>query len=554
MQKLKRPAAVISVIHILFSMIYELAVSGIMEYPFEIMEPVRMGFIDIKAERIIFFLVSKLAGCILIYMIWYVLCDIVLRKRKMLAVLLAAAAVFALIIYPYNYLMEEDNLILYVESICYYPDYWQSYLTGVFYNACLMVFRHSLALPVIQNCLFVGGIWYLSEKVKERWGKRTAWVPYLLLLFPESFEIGLNPYRNDIYAVFCIWFFTFLFFVWPRDRKPSWQNKIGILALAALLVIWRGEGVVLVLIVLCLCLFVWELLPVQKVMWLGIFAVFCIVLALPQKIGDYKYYGNDYQMLNYMEVLQEILNDPESDLQYAGAKEDLEGIEKAVPVQTIKEAGMMGYRVYNWQTKNTVNQSLLSTEEQKCFISSANGIIIHNFDNYLQNRIRCFGEANGISERSYNFGAENFTDEQRLKNFSAGLQSIYQMSYEKYSVGLTVIAASKGGVFWYQTPFHNIVYQMIEKITEKALKFYQNIGFSFFLRFMAIVLMIAMEGYLIKLGGIRENPVNHITTLAVLGLWLGIFLFSPEGRSAYYYPVYDATLNFELVKERKNNR
>lgn len=561
MKKLKQPVVIISAVHIVVSIIYELAVCGIMEYPFEIMEPVRMGIISVKTEKILFFLVSKLAGCILIFFVWHVLEDIVARKRKMLAVLLVAAVVLAFATYPYNYLMEEDNLILYVESICYYPDYWQSYLTGVFYNACLMVFRHSLMIPVVQNCLFVGGIWYLGEKVKERWGKRVAWVPYLLLLLPESFEIGLNPYRNDIYAVFCIWLFSFVFFDWSRDRKPSWRKKTGVVALMSLLVVWRGEGVILVLVALGLCLFVWELPWKKKAMWIGIFAVACTALALPQKIGDNKYYGKDYQMLNYMEALQYILNNPESNLQYEGVQEDLEGIEAALPVQTIKEAGMMGYRVYNWKMKNTVNQSFLSTEEQNVFLSSATGIISHNLVSYLQNRIRCFGEANGIAERSYNYGAENFEDEQRLEDFSLGLQEIYEMSCEKYSVGLTIIAASKGGVFWYQNSFHNIIYQAIEKIVMGVSDFVRNIGMGFFLRGMAVILMIAMEVYLIKLQGIRKNPVNHITGITLLGLWFGIFLFSPEGRSVYYYPVYYATLiwgactmglNFELIKEQKD--
>lgn len=556
--KIRKSGVIIATIHILLSLGYEFWIYKNMDYPYDVLNTVREGVLSLTGERIVFFIISKLVGSLLIFFIWQVAVGIYEQKKKKLAILLLIAIVFAIVIYPGNYLMEVDNLLVYVESINYFPDYWQSYLTGVIYNACLMVLRHSLSISIIQNCFFVGGIWYLSKKVLERWGRRVAWLPYLLLLFPEAYEIGLNPYRNDFYAIFCIWFFALLFFDWSTDKNPGKLKKILLLLFTATMVVMRGEGIILIPVALFLCFAVWELDKKQKIAWISIFAFLCLTVALPQKIGDYKYYGKDYQIVNYLNVLQDVFNSRDCNLNYDGAEEDILKIEKLAEIETIRVGGLQGYRANNYNAKKTVNQSYLSVEEQKEILSAANRLIINNLPEFIYNRTRTFANANGLSDYVHAYDIEGFSDEETALEFERRDNEFVNALWQDWETGWATVVESAGGSFWNTNEMRNAVFGIISTLIETGRGIWESAKLTFIFRCLSILIMVAMEFYLVKLQGIRKNMLNHITVIVLLGLWFGIFLFSPEGRSVYYYPVYYATviwgmctmgMNFELTKK-----
>lgn len=540
--KKKRIRAIMPLLHIALALIYEFVFFKKGPYPYEPLKEVRRALLSPEGERLVFFLLSKTAGCILILLIWHVLTEIYKNKRKSTAVILLAAAVFALFIYPYNYLLEDDNLTLYMASIHYYPDYWQSYLTGIVYNACLMVFPHSAAIPVLQNCFFVGGLLFLSRKSGMRWGKRAAFLPWLLLLLPETYEIGLNPYRNAFYTIFCIWFLSFLFFDLLQDQKPVWQKKAAVLACAACLVVMRSEGLLLVPVILALCMTVWDMGWKRKILWCCIFGLLCATVALPQKIGNEKYFGKDYQLVNYMNVLKDIFRDPECNLTYDGAGEDLQQIAAVTDVGLIRYGGLDAYRNHNYETRGTINQSCLTIREQKEFIAAANRLIFHNCRIFFRNRMLCFAAANGAMDTQQDVWLPDALDEEWETKMTAWGNELSNQLMDRIGTGMTVIVSSPGGLAWYNNGIRNRVADAVMLLVEIANYVFRQWRIGFTIRCLSVFLLLVMEGRLIQKQGLRKNLICHITALMLFGLWFGVALCSPASRSVYYYPVYYMTL------------
>lgn len=380
-------------------------------------------------------------------------------------------------------------------------------------------------------------------------------------MFPEAYEIGLNPYRNDFYAILCIWFFTLLFFDWSVDKTPGKLKKILLLFLAAIMVVMRGEGIILIPIAFFLCLVVWELEKKKKILWISIFALFCLLISLPQKIGDYKYYGKDYQVVNYINILQDIFNSRECNLNYDGAEEDLVQIEKLAELQRIRVGGLQGYRANNYNNKKTVNQSCMSVDEQKEILTAINRLIINNLPEFIYNRTRTFANANGLSDYVHAYDIEYFSDEETALEYEQQDQELADVLWQDWETGLTTVVESAGGLYWYTNDIRIALYGGVLTFVETGRDIWKSTKLIFMFRCLSVLIMVAMEFYLIKQQGIRNNILNHITVIVILGLWFGIFLFSPEGRSAYYYPVYYATviwgmctmgMNFELSKKAEH--
>ena len=116
--------------------------------------------------------------------------------------------------------------------------------------------------------------------------------------------------------------------------------------------------------------------------FLCFFAVFCacfLAVSFPQKVGNEKYYGSDYSIINSFCVLTNVFNMADSNLEYDGVEEDLAAIEAVVPIEQIRVLGMEGYRRYNYYNGHAdINQSLTDMETGKRYIKAFYNICLHN--------------------------------------------------------------------------------------------------------------------------------------------------------------------------------
>ena len=278
-------------VHVVISIVWEMMhfPSGD-DYPYEFMQVARDVGVSFEGERWMFYLLSKFCGVCLIFVLWNLIYVLVIRKSVCDILFLIIGTVGIVLLYPNNYLLETDNLLLYANSLLYYPDYWQSVYIGWWYNACLMVVRHSIALPLIQMWLYVGGVSYLSCKCRERWGKWAGIWPCLLLFLPEAWIICANPYRNCVYVVLGIWYYSLLFFEFILNKNPGAKKVVFWTFFTAFFALMRTEGLMVLFLYAFLCLGMWKCTKKKRIC--ALFGVLAVVLffAFPQKIGEVKYF------------------------------------------------------------------------------------------------------------------------------------------------------------------------------------------------------------------------------------------------------------------------
>lgn len=527
---------VLPVIHIVISWIYELFFLKIGELDPDlgiVLTPAYPSFISFRTEQIFMYIISKLFGCILVFVIWQIIFLLFRKKRILPFVLLLGGFLFLLLDYPYNWLIETDNLMIYSQAIRYHPDYWQSMLTGCLYNACLMVLHHAFFIPVIIASFFLGAVYYLSQKFRIHFGKKAACIPYVVLLFPDAYKIMMNPYRNCIYAVFCIWFFSLLAFDLMEKRVYAIDRFITMGGIALILTVLRTEGIFFAIIFVVLL--IWQIKGNVKKMgaYGAAFILLMVFLMVPQKLGEAKYFGNDYMIANYINVLCSIFNDENADYSYSGAKEDLEAVAAVTPLEVIRYNGLVSYYDYNLIERGSANQTLVTKEEQKAFLQAGLRLFSHNLSNVIFNRIRYFAAANGISELEYEFRypASDAMFDALTTRSTFGLNEVIDANRMPLLANWIVTPVAKKG----QSILDRVLYVWYSLLIQTRLFLISRV--------LALCMLILTVINAAKKGERKEAAVGFVLLL----MWGIIIAFSPEAREAYYYPVYYSSLIWAVV-------
>lgn len=517
---------IVPVIHMAVSVLYGVFVFRHEEFPFGRMLPAYDVNFSETWEGIVHILMSGIFGFLLICMAWHIFFLLIQKKRKLPFLLVVLSFVICFLVFPGNFSYEPDNMLSYSFAVRNIPDYWQSIYLGCLYRACLYVFPHPLTISFIQLASLTGVVYYVSEKVRGLFGKKPAILPWLVILFPEFWEIGISPYRNCIYTVMCLWFFAILFFDHLEKRKRTAGEMVLICAAGGFLSVFRSEGIVIMGILIAALLLVYKI-PVKEIYKpLAAALCICIILAVPQKLGEQKYYGKDYSMINSMNILKSILSDKNVDLGFDTAAEDLTAINRIVSLEGLMVYGIQEYRAGNYAEKNSINQSFAAREEQEAFIKGASNIILHNPGLYFKDRLVMFCEANGIRPA----GDDPYPTEEWNQMFS---MLVLQWNYSYNEIITDSYPASL-----FQNPQKVEFSDTLVGIQSSCFDWACNSTLVFISRIAVFLLFPALVFYDRKINKKGERAFFVWAMVFLLVLLAAVVLFSPEGRGVYYYPAF----------------
>lgn len=544
-------------IHLLISVVISSVINQKGAYPTNGLYREMLPLNDIpwskSMEHICWWLLAIIIGAVLIYIAWSVGMMLFEKKNKMPFLLLGIAFCVCVLIFPTNYAYETDNFLSYSYAIRAMPDYWQSILLGCFYRGCLLVFPHPIIIPFIQLASLLGVICFVSKKIQNRYGKKVAWIPYLLVLVPEFLDIGTNPYRNCIYTVMCLWYYAILLTDAMEGKKRSKTQLLRLCAAAVFLSVFRSEGVFTIFAFVAALIFIYR---VSLKKWLPYVLCVCVlggILVIPQKMGEIKYYGNGYRIVNYMDLLQHMLNNDSVNLDYEGIQEDLAAIDTVVPLPIVISYGMSGYRTNNYVQNGVMNQVQVSADESKAFEMGVRNIILHNIPLYLKIRVAMFYEAcTGveIEQPSRILG----TEDEKVQ-YVQKITEIFEKQNLDYAFSYMEIFGDgyPKGVFVNQERV-NVAYVIMGMQTtyyEACLK----TGIVIAARLMVFLLFPVLTIAYIRNNKNREKYFWLGVMGVLMSQLLAVFLVSPEGREAYYYPSFFVMLlsAFLLLLELQTN-
>lgn len=195
---------------------------------------------------------AKFGFLLLLVTLWhgilYSLNECKARNKKLVSYLkytgiyFAIMLLFFVILYPGLWRLDEFGILKNATFVL--PNFWQGYLTSVFYIFALMLIPNPSGVVFVQICiisLMVGYVVYrCSEQIQS---KKVVFFMYLpFLLFPVI-DSNFYPMRMSIYAYIEL-LYAFLLFDFKYTKKELQKKHIWILAIiAGILVCWRTESI-----------------------------------------------------------------------------------------------------------------------------------------------------------------------------------------------------------------------------------------------------------------------------------------------------------------------
>ena len=336
-----------------------------------------------RLEIIMAYIFSEFFAILFIYLFWKLFFHVINHFRKSYVLFLAlfiVGSVLLLLSWPEIFELDIDNYITYSSAVRLTPDYWHSAYSSFVYAGCMFFFPADFMITIVQWAFFVFMVAYFYYRI-ENIAPKLKYLAFGFFLLPNSLYIILESYRICQYAIVILIYvaLTMVDMIEKRDRG-FWEN-VAIAALGAFLAVWRTEGIIFstaFFLIHVICTGSKSLRnKLQRVL---IFAVLFGIILIPQKIGEAKYYGKDYQIINSLYPLNALLNSSETSFDYDTAEDDLSAISAVIPVNVIKEYGLDGYHRYNYNIKGStdINQTLSRKEESTAYVSAYVSILLHN--------------------------------------------------------------------------------------------------------------------------------------------------------------------------------
>ncbi|MCR5280090.1 MAG: hypothetical protein K6E19_11670 [Lachnospiraceae bacterium] len=391
---------IIPIVHFLLTFLFERFVFIFKDYG-DIVTPVaKSSVISLSGERVMGYVIAKILAAFLIFALWklvfYIKDNISKAAVKGFLILFAVSFVVILVCFPdcfgYGVYGEySDNLITFSYGLRFLPEYWHSAYSSLIYAASMEVIPTPFAIPVIQLIFLIFDLGYVYLRVtgefKPAGVRKIFWI--LIFILPESWFLLTYAYRTEGYAVVCMFFFSLVLLDIITGRKRNTLELIGIAGLAAFLSVWRTEGVILGFLGMGILLVANYRKEAKRAIPVACFYIVAFILiSVPQKIGDMKYYGSDYTIINSFAVVRNIFNREDSNLSYPGATEDIEAIEAVVPIEAVRLYGLEGYRNYNVLMGHVdINQSIPGFEAGKMYSSAYRRLCLHNIKAYALTQI-----------------------------------------------------------------------------------------------------------------------------------------------------------------------
>ncbi len=342
-----------------------------------------------RTEHILTYIMTEIVAVILIYLFWNLVFYLINNFRKVhliFIMLFVLGTVVMALCWPYVFTLSEDNFITYSCAVRLTPDYWHNAYSSYVYGACLLFFPVDFMILLVQWSFYLFAVGYIFFRI-EKIAPRLKYLAFLLFLFPSSFLIIRDSYRIFQYLIIALIFVSILLFDIIEKKKRTLLQMIPICFLAALMAVWRSEGILWAsaLILIYIIFAPGEKLKL-KLSKLGIFAIAFLIVSAPQKIGMEKYYGKAYHIVNTVQKLRIMFTTGDLNIDYPGAEDDIAAIDAVIPHEYIAAYGINSYLRYNTGVSGfkDINQFKATSEEANRYIRAYFNIARHNPGLYLK--------------------------------------------------------------------------------------------------------------------------------------------------------------------------
>lgn len=546
----KKIRIIITVLHFIASFFYERNIIIFNDVSNTLMAIPRNQIISDRGEKILFYIIAKVLSAVIIYFLWKVIfyfADNIKNKKYLwifAGLFVFLCVLFGVILYRSVLLRSADNYITYAYAKRLLPEYWHSAYTSYLYTACMMVFPHPISINVFQWFFITFDLAYIYTRLEtcEKLKGKFKWLFFLIFTLPNTFILVTDPYRTEVYAIICMFFISVLALDAVEEKQRAWYEYVALLILAALLGVWRSEGIILgVCGFIAALIFVYRL-PIKRIALYSICVLLAfVIISIPQKLGDKKYYGKDYTIINSFPTLQNILNHSYSHLDYEGAEEDLEAINRVVPLEVVQLYGMDGYRRYNIKNGRTdINQSYASDEDGEAYVKAFYNMVLHNLKIYAKTQLTMWGTSVFALDNSFYVGPVNVVYDEELP----------PMVIELWDTGQREFVEDCHFGNWAKSETRAVFANKCLYLRSAAEEFIRNrlhLSTIQLLLILAGIIYIVLKEFVSFCLKKRDMMGLGALALILLGQYAVIILVMPMGAQVYFHATYYCMLLVELI-------
>ena len=477
-----------------------------------------------EMERSIFSCVVLAVSAGVIILMWRKLMQGWKKHRIQTIIIVVVSLGISMLIVPYNYGFEVDNLEIYTLMRRWIPEYWHGYYQSVIYGICNVVFPHPMTVTVIQIAVFLASLFYVQNRLRELKYGKLSWLIFGCLFFPNSIYILLNPYRNDMNAIMCMWTVGVLLMDALEGKTRNAKQILVMTAWLGWLVAYRRENIFLLIFAFALFVYNYHVSAKQMIAYGICLASVFGLLYIPQRVGMEQYYGKDYEIINHFDTLQFVLGQEDLNDSYSEFHCDIEAIEAIVPVDIVKENGLSGFRAYNLEENGVLNQTFASKEEQNAFLKAVRRIYLRNWKLFIQNRLITFLESNAYGQMNQMLG-------------NAQVEALVSATIENYHNNFAEMMYYCSDIsIWNNRLKNDIAYQ-----TKQAIDRYLDVMVKWKIWFCARLLLyfVFLVVSICEILHNKEKKWVHITFLfSQINIIMVVAVAQPQGqRMDYFAPV-----------------
>ncbi len=516
---------------------------------------------SVKFEQALCYSISKVMAAVIIFFLWKLVFWFLNKEsdketKIIFGTLFVISVASTILLWPGVFEAGGDNCIPFSYAIRLMPEYWHGIYLSCLYTASMMVFPHAISINVLQTVLFAVVLGYIYNRIKKSEALQSdKWVRFLVLpmiIFADSFTVATNPERAEYNASLTLLFVSIVLFDILEKRKRSSFELISLLVFVGFLSVFRSEGIIVsILGFIALLIFVYKpKLKDAAGLCIALLAVH-FVLSLPAKVGNEKYYGSDYSIINSFNSLHNILCSDKSNITYEGVEKDLEAIEAITPLEVIKEFSGEGYRRLNFSKGYAdINQSRAGKEASDAFLAAYKNLVIHNLPIYIKTQWHMFLGAIEVKNSTY------------IEEYNGEGTDLPMFDRTLWSVGDADLQVIPGRYTWERIEAKNSLAAMITIPRLKYIDFLKDSGIYtvlFVLELLASVVIIVFG--IIKCFKKNFNEAGPATIALILdGYLLAMSLLMPVGANMYYhayiYCMYVVILccSAAFINWRKNGR
>ena len=465
---------------------------------------------------------SKVAFFFILIFIWHGLFYLFTKANrkfvKYTLIYLGIMTLLLLLTYPGIFRMDEFGILFTAQVV--FPEFWQNYLTSIFYIISMMLFPVPAGIVFVQCIcisLIVGYLIYRIEKCGFIKGKMVYLMYIPFLLFP-ILDSNLYPMRMSLYAFLELLMLAELVIAKLKKEAFTKLRLVCLALLGAFIICWRTEAIYyLVAFPVCfVVLFFKETSKKTKTRFVILLLAFSMMLYIPQKVGDKLLNGNKYALTGMVLPLAPLLTACYEGEKVASEPQDrkelneiLDIMDQVVNVELIVKGYKEGRTGISMFWSEADFERSYNDAQFAAFKSAYYDLIFRYPEVFLQERVETFIQSGDLLENTTEiYDTTDVPNHERFRNMW-GNQALNKELRKKV---ISILELRQNDNYHEKMPAYGLVYHVTIPLC--------------FLLVILIGLMVKKKWDLALL------LAAHLCKVPL------IFLTAPSRLFMYYYPVY----------------